>query len=134
MEKYCKFNGRLLANFSLVMTASLWVRGMSNVFSACLCVVDGVDENNNRLQKLLVFCKRLLFLSTLSTAHKHVEKTLGMSHLLLTYMELFPGISGWKDKYTNSFSWNDLASWSIFIVFKKISNLRHCRGKRHLQA
>ena len=76
MEKYCKFNGRLLANFSLVMTASLWVRGMSNVFSSCLCVVDGVDENNNRLRNVLVFCKRLLFLSTPSTAHKHVQKTL----------------------------------------------------------
>ena len=47
-----------------------------NVFSTGLCVVDGVDENNNHLQNVLVFCKQMLFLSTPSTAHKHIEKTL----------------------------------------------------------
>ena len=39
-------------------------------------MVDGVDENNNLLQNVPVFCKRLLFLSTPSAAHKQVEKTL----------------------------------------------------------
>ena len=47
-----------------------------NLYTTCLCVVDGVDKNNNRLQKYLVFCNRLLFLSTPTATHKHAEKTL----------------------------------------------------------
>ena len=49
---------------------------MDNVFSTCLCVLDGIDENNNRLQNVLVFCKRVLLLSMPSATHKHVKKRL----------------------------------------------------------
>ena len=45
-----------------------------NVFLMCLCVADGVDKNNNRLQNTSTFCKQLLFSATPSTTHKHVEK------------------------------------------------------------
>ena len=56
-----------------------------NVFSTCLCAADGVDKNNNRLQNTSTFCKRLLFSSTPSTAHKHVEKTLtSIGHSICT--------------------------------------------------
>ena len=33
-----------------------------NVFSTCLCAVDGVDKNNNHLQNTSTFCKRALAL------------------------------------------------------------------------
>ena len=52
--------------------SSISIMVLDNVFSTCLCVVDDVEENNNCLQNVLVFCKRLLFLSTPSTAHKQL--------------------------------------------------------------
>ena len=66
-----------------VVTSSRACLTAVNVFSTCLCAADGVDKNNNRMQNTSMFCKRLLFLSTPSTAHKHVEKTLtGVCHFL----------------------------------------------------
>ena len=48
-----------------------------NVFSTCLCVADGVDKNNNRLQNTSMSCANgCCFHQCPSTVHKHVENTL----------------------------------------------------------
>ena len=81
----------------------VWAAPKANVFSTCLRVVDGVDENI-RLQNMLVFCKRLLFLSTPSATHKHIEKTLPKvsgihalwHHLLHSFLACL--LQAWADR------------------------------------
>ena len=70
---YLSFQPEIPGNSSIYVSNKC---DIPNVFSTCLCAVDSVDKNNNRLQNTSNFCKRLLFSSTPSTTHKQVEKTL----------------------------------------------------------